>query len=171
MSASPVKLRDAPDRDMTQAPQNGGRTPLLPNSSQTKVIDDRWAFRDATPIPKCIQSFKTAYDFIACFTGPGDVQVNLSMGRPGSISSVKMEIPDSTENSDNEILGDLGFICKEAGAEAYCGGYIGDDLVLEFKSYEEVLEQQERLFRCPPWDEISDSDEGFNEDLESKVPA
>ncbi|KAK2925456.1 hypothetical protein FoTM2_013822 [Fusarium oxysporum f. sp. vasinfectum] len=81
-----------------------------------------------------------------------------------------MEIPDSTENSDNEILGDLGFICKEAGAEAYCGGYIGDDLVLEFKWYEEVLEQQERLFRCPPWDEISDSDEGFNEDLESKVP-
>ncbi|SCO75932.1 uncharacterized protein FRV6_00144 [Fusarium oxysporum] len=79
-----------------------------------------------------------------------------------------MEIPDSTENSDNEILGDLGFIYKEAGAEAYCGGYIGDDLVLEFKSYEEVLEQQQRLFRCPPWDEISGSNEDFNEYLEDK---
>lgn len=82
-----------------------------------------------------------------------------------------MEIPDPTENFDNETLGDLDFICKEAGAEAYCGGHIGDDLVLEFKSYEEVLEQQERLFRCPPWDEIWDSDDAFNEDLESKVPA
>ncbi|KAF5575154.1 hypothetical protein FPCIR_13291 [Fusarium pseudocircinatum] len=80
-----------------------------------------------------------------------------------------MELPDSTENSDNEILAtddDLScLLVKKLSLKHTVESTIGDDLVLELKSYEEIIEKQESLYGNAPWEEISDS----NEDSENEV--
>ncbi|KAF5558093.1 hypothetical protein FMEXI_460 [Fusarium mexicanum] len=60
-----------------------------------------------------------------------------------------MELPDSTENSDNEILATDGLSCllaKKLDLKHTVESTIGDDLVLELKPYEEVIEKQESLY-------------------------
>ncbi|KAF5250087.1 hypothetical protein FANTH_4640 [Fusarium anthophilum] len=78
-----------------------------------------------------------------------------------------MELPDSTENSVNEILATDGLSCllaKKLDLKHTVESTIGDDLVLELKPYEEVIEKQKSLYGNAPWEEISDS----NEDSESE---
>ncbi|KAF5716167.1 hypothetical protein FMUND_6510 [Fusarium mundagurra] len=60
-----------------------------------------------------------------------------------------MEILDSTENSENRILATddiLGLFAKKLDLKHTGESTIGDDLVLELKPYEEVLEKQENLY-------------------------
>ncbi|KAF5988634.1 hypothetical protein FBULB1_1367 [Fusarium bulbicola] len=73
-----------------------------------------------------------------------------------------MELPDLTENSDNEILATDDMSClleNKLSLKNTIESIIGDDLVLELKSYQEIIEKQDSLYGNAPWEEISDSNE------------